>query len=424
MIPGRPLAAKEIDKAEERARIVRESDYNLDGKPPAITPNEYWSMAKEFDPKRYDADKWMKAAKDAGFKYAVFTAKHHEGFAMWPSAFGDFGTRSYIGGRDLVKPFVEACRKHGLKVGLYFSPPDWYFDREYMSFLYGGARRRNSWLPSLGPDLKPRTGTKSSEETQKHHAAYAALVKGQVEELLTRYGTIDVIWFDGRPGIPHAEEIVTAARLRELQPGIVINPRLHGGGDYVTFERRLPEPLPAFDWAEFCNTWTTSWSHQELPFRAPAFVLGQLARSRSLGMNYLLGVGPMASGEMSEGVYQNMAVVADWMKTHAGSVHGVKPLPAGETASVPATSREAARYLFAIPRFDDKVPYPGNQMPEAQLPSQDETLTLRGVAPPKSVTLMATGKPLEFKHEGDTLTVNVPASVQSNLVSVAVVSLP
>ena len=423
MIPGRALADKKnrIEKPEERERIVRESDYNLDGKPPAVTPSAYWEMAKEFSPDRYDADTWIRAAKDAGFRYAVMTAKHHEGFAMWPSEHGDFNTKKYAKGVDLVRPFVEACRRHGLKVGLYFSPPDWYFDREHMSFLYHGARRLNPELPSLGPDLKPRTATPSDEEKARHHAAYAALVKGQVEELLTRYGKIDVIWFDGKPGIPNADQVITAARIRELQPGIVINPRLHGAGDYKTFERRLPvEGRPAdLEWGEYCNTWTRSWAHEPIPFRAPGFVLGQLAVSRSWGINYLLGIGPMASGELTPAIYENMAIVRDWMKVHGSAIYATQRLPRGETASVPATARAATRFLYAVPPFKEG----SYGYPEDQLAASDETLTLAGAPKPKAVRLMASGQPLEFTYQDGTLTVPLPAAVRTKLVDVVQVSL-
>jgi alpha-L-fucosidase len=424
MIPGRALAAKRIDSAEERARIVRESDYNLEGHPPVITPNQYWAMAKDFDPRSYDPDKWLKAAKAAGFKYAVLTARHHEGFALWPSAFGDFNTKTYMDGRDLIRPFVEACRRNGLKVGLYYSPPDWHFDREYMSFLYGRARQLNPEMPSLDADLKPRVDTKSPEDVRRHQEAYAAHVRGQIEELLTRYGTIDVLWFDGRPAIPDGDKVVTAARLRELQPGIVLNPRLVEGGDYTVWERTFPERRPpAGEWGEFCNTWTSSWSHQELPFRAPSAVLGQLARARAWGINYLLGVGPMANGEMSDGVYENMAIVADWMKANHDSVEGVQPLPDGETASVPATSHQGARYLFALPRVDPAAKYPASLMPEALLPFEDESLVLSGVAAaPRSVTLLATGQALEFTHKDGVVTVRLPAALRTKTADVAVVS--
>src|SRR5262249_28165392 len=148
----------------------RESDYNLDGKPPAITPLEYWQMAKDFNPQSYDPDRWLAAAKDAGFTYAVLTAKHHEGFALWPSHFGTFSTKNYMGGRDLVRPFVEACRRHGLKVGLFVSGPDWYFDRDYNDFLYYRAHRTNPELPALGPDLKPRRREPEPQALKRHQA--------------------------------------------------------------------------------------------------------------------------------------------------------------------------------------------------------------------------------------------------------------
>jgi alpha-L-fucosidase len=305
-----------------------------------------------------------------------------------------------------------------LKVGFYYSPPDWYFDREYMNFLYGRGAKNNPWLPPLGPDLKPRTAKKSEEETKQHQAAFAAKVKGQVEELLTRYGKIDLLWFDGRPAIPNPDKCITIERIRELQPGIVINPRLHGHGDYSTYERTLPATRPDVGWAEYCNTWTNAWPHEEIPFRANGFVLGQLAQSRSWGINYLLGVGPMSNGEMSAGVYQNMAVVRDWMKLNGKSVLGTKPLPQGETASVPATAHGSVRYLFALPKFRNHGAYP-----EDQLPPVDEKLTLNVVQKPTMVKLLGSGKALEFSYADGVLKVNLPAALRTPLVDVAQVDL-
>ena len=419
MIPGRPLGEKRIESAAERERIVRESDYNLDGKPPGITPLEYWQLARDFNPQSYDPDKWLSAAREAGFTYAVLTAKHHEGFALWPSAYGDFSTKNFMGGRDLIRPYVEACRRHGLKVGLYLGGPDWYFDREYNDFLYYRAKQTNPELPALGPDLKPRRGEPEPQALKQHQAAYANMFKGQVEELLTRYGKIDLLWFDGKPRVPNGDQVITLQRIRELQPGIVVNARMHSDGDFVTFERRLPPVRPDVGWAEFCNPWTTSWSHQEIPFRANGFVLGQLALARSWGVNYLLGVGPMASGELSAGVYQNMAAVRDWMKLNGPAVQGAGPLPPAETASVPATARGETRYLFAIPQFRGESAYP-----EAQLPPADEVLKLWGLEQkPRSVTLLATGQPLEFSYTKGAIVIPLPASLRSSLVDVISVTL-
>jgi alpha-L-fucosidase len=418
MIPGRPLAKDKIDDPAEQQRIIREGDWNLNGKPNSITPNEYWAAAKEFNPQNYDPDKWLKAAKDAGFTYAVLTTRHHEGFALWPSAYGDFNTKTYMGGRDLIKEYVEACRKNGLKVGLYYSPPDWHFDREYMSFLYHGAKKTNAWVPSLDAELKVRTTQHSEEETKAHQAAYAEYVNGQIEELLTRYGKIDLLWFDGKPAVGD-NKVISIERIRELQPGIVINPRLHGHGDFVTFERRMNIDKPVNGWAEFCNTWTSSWSHQNVPFRSDGFVLGQLATARSLGVNYLLGVGPMSSGEMCDDVYKNMAVVADWMKSNGASVHGTKPLPNGESANVPATSMGQTRYLFAIPKFKDN-----SMRDEDMLAMTDEKLTLKGISSkPESIKLMGDGSDLKFDYADNTVTIDLPATKRTKLVDVVQVQL-
>lgn len=417
-IPGRKIAAhKEKFTPEEVQRIVRESDYNLDGKPWPVTPNQYWALAKEFNPTKYDPDNWLKAAKAAGFEYAVLTTKHHNGFALWPSKFGGFNTANYMGGRDLVKEYVEACRRNGMKVGLYFSGPDWHFDRDWNNFLYHGSEHPE--IPALDADLKPRTIVHTAAETAAHQKAYAEMVRGQVEELLTSYGKIDVLWFDGKPSIPNADQVISVERIRELQPGIVINPRLHGHGDYITYERTLATAKKATEWAEFCNTWTNNWSYVPQPYRANGYVLGQLAQSRALGVNYLLGIGPMPSGELEPAAYANMAVVAKWMAENGDAIKKAGPIPDSEEASVPATGRGTARYLFALPEFAGNSPYEKDMVPPG-----DVTLTLRHVGIPVSVTLLRDGSKVPFTFEAGTLSVKVPAAVRTKLPDVVRVELP
>jgi alpha-L-fucosidase len=377
-----------------------------------ITPNDYWKQVEAFNPKKYDPDRWLKAARAAGFTYAVFTTRHHEGFAMWPSAHGDFDTRKHMGGRDLVKPYVEACRKNGLKVGFYYSPPDWWFDRDYLNF-----NRKPGDKVALDADHKPRTGTKAPEEIARHKAEYIALVRGQIEELLTRYGKIDLLWFDGKVPNATGDEVITQQRIRELQPGIVINPRLHGQGDFTTYERQLKTDQVQNGWAEYCNTWTNYWPHvADAPFRAPGFVLGQLVRSRALHINYLLGIGPTSDGELVDGIYANMAIVRDWMKRNAPAVKA-RPLPGTEQASVPATAQGKVRYLFALPRFSE-----GGMFEKDLLPSEDATLTLNAVTRPKAVRLLAGGR-LEHSFADGTVTIKLPAARRTKLVDVVEVTL-
>ncbi len=423
MIPGRPLGKKRITDPAERERIIRDQDYNLNGKKPEITPNAYWALAEKFNPSAYDPDKWCKAAKEAGFTYVVLTTRHHDGFAMWPSAFGNYSTKNFMGGRDLVMPFVQACRKNGLKVGLYYSPPDWHYEKDYKNFLYSGAARKNPEFPQLDADLMPRAEKAEPKDKAAYEAGYDAEVKGQVEELLTRYGKVDVLWFDGCQPTPNGSKSISAERIRELQPGILINPRLHGRGDFVTYERTLKANKVATTWAEFCNTWALLWTYDNHPFRSNAHILGQLAQSRSLGINYLLGIGPDGNGELHPEAYRNMAAIATWMKIHREAVTVAKPLPKGESSNVPATSLGNRRFLFAIPSFGHASgtagPYDAEMIPPGEV-----TLTLSGLkAAPAAAKLMGDGSSLPFEFKDGVVTVRLPKEKRSRLVDVVELSL-
>lgn len=421
MIPGRPLGVTRIDNQDERNRIIRDMDYNLNGKKPEITPLEYWEMAKDFNPDEYNPELWIKKAKEAGFTYVVLTTKHHEGFALWPSAYGSFSTKNYMGGKDLVRPFVEACRKEGLKVGLYYTGPDWYFDKDYMNFMYHRVKSLNPEFPSLGTDLKPRTNTINPDDEKKHQALYARMVRGQVEELLTNYGKIDLIWFDGKPGIPNADKVITQERIRELQPGILINPRMHGKGDFITYERRLPESRPQdISWAEFCNPWNGNWVYVERPYKALGSVLSELVKCRAWGINYLLGFGPMGNGSLAPEAYNNMQKLAEWMKLNKDAVYDVRPLPAKEKASVLASVQGNKRYLYLVPTFKDN-----RSSDKDLLPNEDIVVTLTGITKPRKVVFQSNGKKMKFQFskEKSEMTIAIPATQRSNLVDVIAVYL-
>jgi alpha-L-fucosidase len=421
------LMNKRIDDPAEHERIIREGDWNLNGKAP-LTPNQYWALEKDFNPQNYDPDKWLAAAKAAGFTYAVLTTRHHEGFALWPSAYGDMSTKDYLGGRDFVKPFVEACRRNGLKVGLYYSPPNWHFDRDYMDFMYYRAHAKNPEFPKLDADLKPRIGKKSADEIARHNAEVDTMVKGQVEELLAHYGKIDLIWFDGGPSSGN-RQCITRERIQEMQPGIVIDPRLHGKGDYLTFEgdkvtdEDMLRAASVGGWAEWCLTWTMGgWSyHKGRPLLADGWILSRLASARSLGVNMLLDLGPTGQGELDADAYSHMADVGAWMKVNGMAVHEAKPLPAGEKASVPATALGQTRYLFVCPKYATKDGSAG--FDKDWIPAQDETVTLGGVGPVESVTLLGDGKEVTHEYSDKTLTVHLPAARRTKLPDVIAVKM-
>ena len=405
MVVGRPLEKKRIDPKEIK-RIVREQDYYLNGEKPVITPNDYFKMAESFNPADYHPEVWLAKVKETGFKYVVLTAKHHEGFAIWPSKYGHFNTKNYMDGRDLIGDFVKACHKLNLKVGIYYSGPDWYFDRDYMSFLRSGTYKINPEFPQLGPDLLPRKTSHTQKEKEAHYEEFLTMVNGQVEELLSNYGKIDVIWFDGKPAIPstYKKRLITKERIRQLQPGIVINPRMHGKADYITFERRLPQKIemPDGQWAEFCNPWNGTWPYTKRPYKPLNSILNDLIRCRANGINYLLGFGPMANGNLAPEAYENMNKLKEWMDKNGEAIFKTRVVPKTENASVPAVAKGAVRYLFLAPEEKE----------------QNLTVTLQGVLKPNSVVLLLDGKPLIYTWNAGLLSIQISDERRSELYDV------
>ena len=287
-----------------------------------VTPVEYYQLANKFDPQNYHPERWLAAAKAAGMTYAVLTAKHHDGYTLWPSASGEVGVRHSLGGRDLVAPFVEACRNTGLKVGLYYSPPDWHFSRNHMSFEYksfgaierwrrdGGARPE---VQAFGFDHQPYQPIPYLADFEEQLAQH---VKIQIEELLTRYGKVDLLWFDGRPYPLDTPGAITIDRIRELQPSILINPRLLHGGDFATFECRMPAEPPVGRW-EYNDTISDSrpgnsgWGYHDGGIYETADVVRtRLKKVRIWGGNYLANCGLRPDGEMPPDYYVLMSQLA------------------------------------------------------------------------------------------------------------------
>ncbi len=265
-----------------------------------ITPRQYFALADRFAPEHYDPDRWLAAAAKAGFRYAVLTTRHHDGYAMWPSEESDFGTRTHMGGRDLVRPFVDACRRHGLKVGLYYSPPDWHWNRNYISFNYGGENPKLPARPPLGLDHKPAVIAAKPAGWDQRYRAY---VRAQVTDLLTRYGPVDLLWFDGGPAVMSIDEV------RKLNPAIVVNPRMHGYGDFTTPECKMPSG-PIEGWWELCEIWPNcGWGYEKggESYRSLKWMLGRLRQVRHWGGNYLINVSPRSDGTLPEAYYQRMA---------------------------------------------------------------------------------------------------------------------
>lgn len=266
---------------------------------------EYAALKDRFRAERFDADALAKAAADAGAEYLVFTAKHHDGFCMWATATTDFCVTNSPCGRDLLGEVADACRRRGLRLGLYYSNPDW--------------NHPNAWNPrSTHQFERPEPGD------EPDMAKYREYVKAQVTELLTNYGEIVCFFWDIPPKIdaPEMNELV-----RRLQPGIMVNNRGWGGGDYSTPERGDGDQGAfAGRYVEACDSvGARSWGYRA---NEDYHTLGYLTRAidatLSRGGNFLLNVGPKEDGTLPDEAARLLAGVGEWYGKVRESYRGVE----------------------------------------------------------------------------------------------------
>jgi len=365
-----------------------------------ITPNEYWSLAKYFAPKHYNPDSWAKLAKAAGMKYMVFTTRHHDGFALWPSKYGNFSTLNYLNGVDYVASFVKACRKYGLKVGLYYSGPDWYVNRHFMTFLYPGIERKYKNVPVLDTNLQPVQRQWTEQQKQDHSDSMAVYLRGQVKELLTNYGKIDMIWFDGSPSISKSSwsKCISMKEIHELQPGIVVSPRFFGYGDFKTYEGDINLPTTKQNqWAELCSTVESGWGYTQAPLKPIDEIIERLVLCRSVNTNFLLNFGPDKNGQFPSEMQAHLATLARWIKQYGKAIDNCTALPDSETASVPATAKGNHRYLFVFKNYSkEDINY-------------TSSLTI------KKVMDLATGKSLKYYKNQNGYDINAVSTKQTKL---------
>jgi alpha-L-fucosidase len=361
-----------------------------------VTPEEYFALADEFDPDQWNPDGWLAATARAGFEYTVFVTKHHDGFALWPSEYGEFSTDQYLEGRDLVGEFVDACRRHDIRIGLYFSLPDWHhadFPRpgtldeirasnpEGMGVESYERRTESGQSPSAAA-ARPRL--EDAEELLRFERYYRH-VKGQVRELLTRYGDIDLLWFDlpiWPETLDHRMESLYQF-VRATHPGIVVNGRTHGYeelGDYHTPENVLPE-APLDGWWELCQVWAPpAWAYTEAEqYREFDWTLERIAETVARGGNIALNVAPKPDGELPEGAYERLDELADWMSHSGAAVKGVNAGPWPARAPVPVTRRTGVWYVHVV--RDHEGPVRVREVPE-----------------PVSVGLLRTGESVGYDY--------------------------
>lgn len=301
-----------------------------------IPVKDYKEYAKGFNPVKYDADAWIKLAKDAGMKYVIITAKHHDGFALFDSKVTDWDVVDATPyKKDLIAPLADACRKYGVKLGLYYSQnQDWVHPGG--AAYWRAANRGYDKMPNaakMDEFTKANDGHWDSVQLSKSFNEYVdGIAVPQIKEILTKYGDIAVLWWD----TPRGMDAISAKKmddLLKLQPNIITNNRLMEGayqGDTKTPEQRIPtlKELDGTDW-ETCMTMNDTWGYKNFDqnWKYTETLIRNLVDIASKGGNYLLNIGPKADGEIPAESIQRLKEVGDWMKVNGESVYGTHASP-------------------------------------------------------------------------------------------------
>lgn len=291
---------------------------------------DYEKLMPHFKPRPGVARQWARLAREAGMRYMVLTTKHHDGFCLFDSKLTKYNAIHAAARRDLVREYADACRSEGLHVGFYYSILDWHHPNYPFESNYPLVR------------LEPAA---HKPDRQK----YLDYKLGQLRELMTNYGKIDILWFDGRDPVLRDNGKFIAKEIRRYQPNILINNRLVGNEpDFVTPEQTTPREPPLFNgrkipW-EVCHTMTgQSWGYSrhecEADFRSAGKLIQMLTATAGAGGNFLLNVGPRADGSLRPEEVNRLRAIGKWMKKNGTSIYGVNPAAQPLPAAAKSNSR-------------------------------------------------------------------------------------
>jgi alpha-L-fucosidase len=362
---------------------------------------DMFAVADTWNPKNYNPEQWMAAASKAGFGYAVLTTRHHDGYCLWPTQHGTWDTGEKMNGRDLVKGYVDACRKNDIKIGFYYSGPNWHsyyklkdFSHPPVGYNYKLEKvgKEAGLVPLMGGGQLPPELAKK-ELAQSH---------GQVTELLTNYGKIDMMWWDGN-------SIMQEKEVHSLQPntfvarGNIATPEgLHQGAS-----QNVKVTNECGWWWEMCvkaeNKHSPNW-HYNPRNEAPGnhwttnTLLTELIRCRSLGGNLLVNITPRPDGSMMDWYYQTCQEMSAWMKHSREAIYDIQltaPLPTlDKTQNFTTLAKDGTLY---------------------SLHDEEGKILINSIAKPESVTLLRTGEALPHSFENGTLSLAVPKEKQTKL---------
>ncbi len=294
-----------------------------------LSHEDYVKQVDGFTAAKYDPKEWVSLIKSSGAKYAVITTKHHDGFAMWDTKFGDFNVMHSPAAKDLIQPFVRELRKENLKVGLYYSLPDW----SYIDY------------PNLTRNKKRYT------DDSIRWNRFLNYYQGQLKELNSEFKP-DLYWFDG--DWEFSAEMWQAQKVRNFllkdNPKVILNSRLKGHGDYATPEQGVPIVRPKEKYWELCMTMNNSWGYQgnDNAYKTPNQIIGIFVDCISMGGNLLLDIGPKANGTIPDEQVAILKELGRWTNKHKEAIYGTQAgLPAGHFYGPSTLSADGTiLYLF------------------------------------------------------------------------------
>ena len=356
----------------------------------------YWGQCHKFNPTKFNPDQWAHVMKDAGMKYMIFTTKHHDGFCMFDSHLTNFSIANYAfkdnPKRDVARYVFDAFRKQDFMIGAYFSKPDWH------SQYY--------WW-----DVYPQKNRNVNYDIQKypaHWQMFKDYTYRQIEELMSRYGRVDILWLDGGWVCKENNQDIDMPRIAEMgrhdQPGLIMVDRtIHGPYEnYQTPERTIPEKQLSYPW-ESCIPLSDDWGYVKHPnFKSPQKIINSLIEIVAKGGSLVLGVGPTPEGLIQPEVVERLKVIGVWMRENGTAIYNTRSTPIYNSGNTWFTADKNGKTLYAIYRLDEKQ-------------TLSDVINWKGNVPLKGtkIRMLCNGTPLKWKAKGDTVSVFLPKGIKN-----------